>query len=156
MADPIGMAASVFALVELVTRSIKVVKDIRDGAAERRSLLVGLGSTRNLLLSLVDLVDISNSEDPWFTTARQLEDPDGPLAHLKTFLERIERKLLPERTTSQRIIQSLTWSLDKEEVQSMLKGIERIKSLLAVALLEDNLCVPSLYLGLSNLLSYVF
>lgn len=142
MAEALGLATSVVAIIEAAGKIIKLLKDMKDAQEERRTILASLSSTRAILISLRDLLDISNAQDPWYINARQLDEPGGPLEQFRTLLTNIEVKLIPPGSTAQKMRQRIMWMIDKDEVQHVLNGMERIKSLINIALQLDNTYAP--------------
>jgi hypothetical protein len=139
--DPIttvGLAASIVQLIDATTIAIKYLNDVTD-APKDRATLAREGS--NLLPLLIDLryrVEEADSTDPWFAGVRWLGVEKGPLNQFKDALEKLARKLKPE-TGIKKFGKALIWTLDKNEISNILSKIERLKTLLSLALQKDHL-----------------
>lgn len=76
--------------------------------------------------------------DPWFTGVRSLGGEGGPLDQFKEAMEELARKLKPEAGIK-KFGKALTWTLDKNEISNILSKIERLKTLVSLALQKDHL-----------------
>ncbi len=102
------------------------------------------------------LTDTAQPNDPWLVTVQRLS---GPVVQLTALLEDLKKefKLAPSGTTEKvikpgtskvksqllgkvkEVKHRLSWKFKKESVEDALKKIERIKSLMIVAVQHDHL-----------------
>lgn len=134
----IGLTASVVQLIEAIAKTVSYIKDIKNGSKERARTLQEAASLLGLLTTLKYKVEYADTTDSWFVHVRSLGGPGGPLEQFKQRLEELAKKLKPE-TGLRSIGKNLTWGLDKNQVKEILTMIERLKTLIGVALQEDNL-----------------
>jgi hypothetical protein len=139
--DPVtavGLAASIVQILNATTKTIKYLNDVKDAPKERSRL--ALEATR-LLVLLTDLryrVDEVRATDPLLTAVGSLGEP---LEQFKEAIETLKRKLKP-KTGVRKLGTALLWSLDKKEIDDVLSQIERLKSLIGLALQRDQLYAP--------------
>lgn len=74
---------------------------------------------------------------PWFHQLRSLDQPGGALDQYKTRLDELAILLTP-KVGSRSLGKHLFWSHDKR-IRDALTVMERLKSLISIALQEDNL-----------------
>jgi len=78
--------------------------------------------------------------DPWFTAIRALNVENGPLDQYKQALEQL-RSRIDVGNGPQNIKRRLVWKFSKAEVAAILVRMERLKSLVSIALENDHLWV---------------
>lgn len=130
MADPVGLAASVIALLQMTATAIQYVKDVKDGPLDRIRLRDELRSTTCVLEMLRDRVEDSQSSEEVTLKPEllaTLSAADGPLNLLQKLLQDIITKLSP-LTRLKRLAQPFTWPFTKKEVAETLAALERLKS----------------------------
>jgi len=136
--DPItavGLAASIVQLIDTTTTVIKYLNDVKD-APKDRAILAREGSS--LLALFIDLryrVEEADSTGAWFAGVRSL---GGPLDQFKDAMEELARKLKPEAGIK-KFGKALIWTLDKNEISNILSKLERLKTLVILALQKDHL-----------------
>jgi hypothetical protein len=135
MAEPLGIAASIIAVLQLTASVIEYLQAVHDAPKDRISFLSEVSGLHHLLLALQDRVDNTNAEDLWRTQVRQLGVRDGPLDQFKSHLERLVSKFGPAAGLRRR----LTWKFNKAEIEGIISKIERIKMLVSLALTNDHL-----------------
>jgi hypothetical protein len=141
MADPLGITASIIAVLQLTSVVAQYLKDVKGGSGDRLRLREEIRSTVALLEILKDRVEDEDEDtdmDAWRTSVQQLAISDGPLDQFKRSLERLIKKLVPGGKLEQ-FKKGLTWPFDKNDVEEILRGIERQKSLFSLALENDHL-----------------
>ncbi|PBK68992.1 hypothetical protein ARMSODRAFT_171243 [Armillaria solidipes] len=143
--EAIGFASALISLVEATVTVISYLNDVKNAPAERAQLLKELTSLNIFLGTLNSLVQIATEPDTstveWLATVRALNVPDGPFRQLSSLLEDLKRKLAPEgpRTFTARLAERIMWKFSKEDVEDMLKKVERVKSLVMVAVQQDHI-----------------
>ena len=78
--------------------------------------------------------------DPWFIGVRSLGIEYEPLDQFKEAMELLASKLKPQ-SGLKKFGAKLLWTLDKKEINDVLSRIERMKTLVGLALQRDNLWV---------------
>jgi DNA repair ATPase RecN len=141
--DPIsavGLVASVVQLIDATAKVISYANDVRDAPRERAEFARHASSLLSLLIDLRYRVEESkSSSDSWFVSLRGLGADAGPLAQLKSQMERLAAKLERPNGRLEALRKALTWNLDKKEIEEVLEQIERVKTLVMLALQTDQL-----------------
>ena len=127
--DPLG---SVIAVIEFTVALTNYINDVRNAPKERAQLGREASNLYALLTSLRYRVEDAQTDDPWFKQIKLLAAKDGALGQFKTLLERLVAKL-----HSSSKLKDLLWKFNKPEVDEALAQIERLKSLIIVALSTD-------------------
>ncbi|KAL8787605.1 MAG: hypothetical protein Q9195_007693 [Heterodermia aff. obscurata] len=136
--DPISLAASLAALIQLTTQAAQLLKGIKSGSAERVRLREEIRSTICLLQMLQDRVDDAELVEKDLASIRSLVFPGGPIDLLSDALEELIKKLSSsDRVT--RLAQGLLWPFRKEEVIDLINLIERQKAAFSLAIQNDNI-----------------
>jgi hypothetical protein len=139
--DPVttvGLAASIIQLIDATTKAIKYLNDVKDAPKDRARLAREATSLLALLTDLRYRVEEAKSMDPWFTGVRLLGVEGGPLEQFKEAIEELARKLKP-KSGVMKFGKALLWTLDKNEINKILSKIERLKTLVGLALQKDHL-----------------
>lgn len=138
MAEIVGLAASIAALLQVSQYVLGYLSDIRDASEERIRLLLELSSITGILLTLKDLAQRAEAGEEYLDAIRSLHVPNGPLAQFKSALDRLAKKLEPA-TGLRRVGKVLAWPFKKEEIKDILGIIERSKTRFTLALQGDTL-----------------
>ena len=142
--DPLSITASIIAVLQITKEVVSYAKETRDAPEGLKKVYEEARSLVILLHELKDLVAEQNSHNAWLRTTFGLAVRDGPLDQYKKSLE----ILVPKTTSShglRKIGQVLAWKFSKEEVMAVLSQIERIKSLVQIALEMDHMFVTQLH-----------
>ena len=132
MADPLSIIGGIAAIAQISTTVVSLIKLAKDASSDRQKLLAEINATTALCQTLNDYVEINGIES-WAETFKTLNQTDnGPLSQFKQCLEYLHKKLNTKGAT-------LKWPFNKQSVQEILATIERQKSLINVALTNDNL-----------------
>ena len=137
--DPItvlGLAASIIQLIDATVKVTQYINDVKDAPAERSKLAMEVANLVPLLTSLRYRIEGASSDDSWFLGVRSLGAPKGPLDLFKQDLKYLASKLEPQHG-AKKIGKLLVWTLDKKDIKNSLDSIERIKSLISLALQRD-------------------
>ena len=141
--DPVsavGFVASILQLIKTTGIVIGYVNDVKDAPTERAQFARHASSLLALLTDLRYRVEEARSiSDPWFVSLRGLGAEGGPLDQLQDQMERLARRLEPSTGRLKKAGKALIWTLDKKETQNVLAQIERVKTLVMLALQNDHL-----------------
>lgn len=134
--EVVGFVAAVVELINVTSKVITYLFDVKDAPKERTKLAREAAGLLALFTNLNDRVEETTSTDPWFIGLRSLGAKEGPLGQFKIAMEEIADKLAPA-TGIVKVKRVLCWPLDKKEVDAILTKIERLKSLVNLALQND-------------------
>lgn len=141
--DPIsvvGLVASIVQLIETTTKVVGYVNDVREAPTERAQFARHASSLLALLIDLRYRVEEAKStSDPWFAALRGLGAPGGPVDQLQGKMEYLATKLEPSTGRLSKVGKALAWALGKKEMEEALAQIERVKTLIMLALQNDQL-----------------
>jgi hypothetical protein len=136
--DGISVAANIIAVLQITGEVIKYFNDVKDAPKECQLCMTEASTLQGLLINLLYHVNQGKAGDPWFTAVRALNVENGPLDQYKQaltqLLSRVERQ-----EGIQMVKRRLLWKFTKEEVASILARLERLKSLVNIALEMDHL-----------------
>lgn len=132
-------AASVINIIQLTGTFLEYLRAAKQAHSDRRKLLLEANSLLALLTSLRDFLDLEdrNAFLDWRQAIRHLEAPDGPFAQYQSELENLLAKVCPASKLRE-VTQNIIWKLTKEDVNDMLLRLERLKSLVSIALEMDS------------------
>ncbi|KAH0562324.1 hypothetical protein GP486_002978 [Trichoglossum hirsutum] len=135
--DPLSISASIVALLQLSSKVIKFLRDVKDAPDDVKRLMVEVSSTKGLLLTLLDLVE---SGEAGSNTVNSLNAPNGPLKQCRSALDCLAERVLPA-VGLDKARKALLWPFQKGEVREILSAIERQKTLFSLALHNDHLSI---------------
>ena len=136
MAEAIGVAGSIIAILRLTGVVVRYLNDVKDASKDCSKLMVEISCTSGILLGLKAVVESLEAEEAaWYTTIRSLDASSGPLNQLSSTLERLSKHLKP-LVGLRKAGRSLIWPFKKGEIKGIL---ERQKTLLTLALQNDHL-----------------
>jgi len=136
--DPLSVTASVIAILQLTGKVITYLNDVKDAPKECQQCTIEASNLQNLLINLRYRLEQGQTGDPWFTTVRTLNVENGPLDLYKQALEQLQ-SIVDVGDSAQKIKRRLVWKLSKADVASILARMERLKSLVNIALEMDHL-----------------
>jgi hypothetical protein len=142
MADALSVSASIIAVINLTTSAIQCIRDIAHAPKECSEILIEVCATSGILYALRDSVSQARDDQTWMATIQWLGVPNGPLARFQIALECLLSHVGPTNGL-RKAGRVLTWPFKKEEARDILNSIERQKSLLILALQNDNLYVDT-------------
>jgi hypothetical protein len=111
---------------------MKYVNEVRKAPTERVQLAREVGNIYGLLTSLRFRVEDAQNDDPWFSQVKLLAIQHGALSQFHSVLEKLVAKL---KSSSK--LKDLLWKFNKPEIDEALSRIERLKSLVNLALAND-------------------
>lgn len=134
MADPLSITASIITIVHLSKKILDYLFDIKNAPKERTQFYGELSNLNTLLLYLRDRIDKTAPGDPWFKAACGLQ-VDEALGQFHSALESLISSLGGAHDIKKsRGLKSVKWPFEKKEVVTLLAKIERLKSLISLAL----------------------
>jgi len=140
MAEGLGIARSIIALLQATQTVITYVREVNGANEERSDILKEANSLYHFLLMLEDKApDHVQPGDTWFTMFELLEAPEGPLEQFRLLLERLTSKLKSAKAFK-KFGNTLFWPFRGQEVKDILENIERQKTLIILALENDHMC----------------
>ena len=132
--EPLGATASIVSLLQLAGAVIKYLSILKDASDDIKTLVLELCTIRGLLSTLKDLITEES------ILHESLGRPDGLFSQIESSLQALALKVEPtSTTTAHKLVQKLRWPLRKEEVKDVLSSIERQKTLLSLALQNDQM-----------------
>lgn len=137
--DPLSITASIIAILDLTTKAIQYLGDVKDAPKARASLAIEASNLYSLLMNLRYRLEEGRCNEAWYTAVRSLGVQGGPLDQYKDMLERIQHKLGGGGSWIKEVGQSLVWKFSKEEVRGLLASMEGLKGLIGIALEMDHL-----------------
>lgn len=142
--DPLSITASIITILQLSNEVVGYLNDVKNASKDRVKCTVEASNTYSLLVSLRFRLEGSSNE-PWYNAVRALGIENGPLDQFKQALEQLRTRMTGE-STLKKVGDALMWKFSKEEVTNILGRIERLKTLVGVALQMDHLLVSLLVL----------
>lgn len=143
MSDPLSIAASVVALLQLAATSAQYLKDVKHGSVDRLQLRDELRSAVYVLEMLKERIEDSDDlEEPYRlkpAALSSLAGPGGPLDRFKHLLEDITAKLAPADRL-RRLKQPFAWPFEKKDVTELIASLERLKSHFSLVMQNDLMC----------------
>lgn len=137
--DPVSLTASIIAILQATATLVSYVNDAKGAPSDQARFAKEAQSLSDLLTNLIcRLGEGKEKSEFWYTAVEALGKPDGPLGQYGAALERLQRKIKGGEGLA-KIANVLLWKFIKEEVASILLQIERIKSLILIALQMDHL-----------------
>ena len=140
--DPVSSIASISAVLELSSWVIRYLNDIKHAPKEYAKCAAEAANLHGLLTNLRFRLEEGDSETSWYTAVRALAVENGPLDQFKHALEQLQKKII-SRGRIGKAGNALVWKFKKEEIANILGRIERLKTLVGVALEMDHLSVLS-------------
>jgi hypothetical protein len=136
--DPLSVTASVIAILQLTSSVVQYLSDVKEAPKECQECLIEVSNLLGPLITLRYRAELAQSGDPWFEQLRRLNVQDGPLDQYKQALEMLRSK--GDMTSGMhRLKERLLWKFSKAEVAMLLARVERLKTLIAVALEMDHM-----------------
>jgi hypothetical protein len=136
--DPLSFTASLTAVLETTAMVISYLNDVRSAPKECAEFAIEASSLYSLLVVLKYRLEEGQSNEAWFASVRSLGVKNGPLDQYKAALEHLAGKV-SDVSGIRTIGRALTWKFGREEVNNILAKIERLKSLISIALEMDHL-----------------
>ncbi|OAG02463.1 uncharacterized protein CC84DRAFT_1022712 [Paraphaeosphaeria sporulosa] len=136
--DPLSVTASIIAVLQLSAKVLGYLNDVNNASKDRANCAVEASNVHSLLLSLRFRLEEGSADAPWYTAVRALGVENGPLDQFKQALEALQTKMT-DGGRLKKAGEALVWKFKKEEITSILDRIERLKTLVEIALQIDHL-----------------
>ncbi|KAF2010542.1 hypothetical protein BU24DRAFT_414117 [Aaosphaeria arxii CBS 175.79] len=130
--DPIKITTSITAILADTQTVLGYLKDAKDAPEERKRYTAEIINLRTLLFDIEDHVKWADITQLGYTAVQALTVKDGPLDQFKQALE------MMQGDRQGREGDTLVWKFEKEDIASIFNRMERLKSLLQLALPEAN------------------
>ncbi|KAK1763091.1 hypothetical protein QBC33DRAFT_550345 [Phialemonium atrogriseum] len=137
--DPIsafGLIASVAQTLSAVGELIKFINQVKKANMEKDRLAVEAADLVIFLTRFRSDIEQQNQKIHQYSGLDQVFGPGGPLDRLSDAVNRLVRKL--RQTSRWKVFRSVTWPLEKQEVDEVVGLIESLKSLINLRLTADN------------------
>lgn len=131
-------AASVIAVLQLSAKVLSYLNDVKDSSKDRMQCAIEASNLHSLLLALRFRLEGGDGTREWYTAVRSLAVENGPLDQFKQALETLCHKMT-DGGRLQKAGEALLWKFKKEEITKILTQMERLKSLIGIALENDHL-----------------
>lgn len=128
----LGVAASIIAIIQITQTTLKFLRDTRDAPQEQRDLFAEVSSLRGVLETLNDQACDLDEDDSWRSILKLLEDP---LKKISEILTKLNKGL--QSAGLRRLGRTVAWPFQKVEYKSIINGIERQKTIILLALQND-------------------
>ncbi|KAF2004094.1 hypothetical protein P154DRAFT_572544 [Amniculicola lignicola CBS 123094] len=138
MADPLSTAASIVTLLDLAAKALSYLREVKDSPKECKSLILELSLIRGVLQSLKESLH-EQAGDDWYSTILSLSDESGPLRQLSQTVDDLRQRFEKQKHGGlDAITTALKWPFEKKAAEALLVRLERHKTLLTLALSNDN------------------
>ncbi|KAF2791757.1 ankyrin [Melanomma pulvis-pyrius CBS 109.77] len=134
--DPLSVTASIIAILQLTVKVGESLSDAKDASTDRSQFTTDISNLSKLLVDLLSRVDES-SDDPWHANTRQLGGKDGLIYQYRVALEQLKDKISAGHGIK-KMTKTLLWKYIKDDAEHILSRIERLKSLVQIALEMDH------------------
>lgn len=136
--DPLSVTASIIAVLQLSAEVLRYLSDVKDAPKDRAKCGVEAANAHSLLMNLRFRLEDGSADTLWYTAVRALGVENGPLDQFKQALEELQNGLT-DKGRLQRAGKALVWKFKKGDITSILARIERLKTLVGIALEMDHL-----------------
>ena len=141
--DPLSIFTSIAALLQITSSFLKYLNGVKGASEDRGRILSELANGNSILLILRDQAYQARYGEGSALTLQSL-DPSlelskEPLEQLRSTLERLAAKIAPPATLIRKLGRAMIWPFQKEEVQDILRSIERQKALLILGSQNDHM-----------------
>ena len=134
----VGLVASIVGLIDSTVEIIRFLNDVNNAPKEWTTFAREASNLLSALITLRYTVSDVTDDDPWFAGIRSLGRTDGPLDQFHQSLAELTKRLAL-RSNAMDLKGRILWSLDKKYINGKLLQLERLKSLITVALTRDQM-----------------
>ena len=136
--DPLSGTASIIAVLQLSAKVLGYLNDVKDASKDRAKCAVEASNIHSLLINLRFRLEEGGTDATWYTAVRALGVENGPLDQFKQALEALQTKMT-DGGRLKKAGEAQVWKFKKDEIASILGRIERLKTLIEIALQMDHL-----------------
>ena len=135
--DPLSISASIVALFQLTGSIFSFLSSVKNASSEQNKLRDEVITVTGLLKALEMRLEGMKVDDEGFLTIRAL-DEGGALDQCRESLEELIGKTDNDKISGiEKLGRNFTWHFGKTEVNKTLMSVERLKTLLNLALTND-------------------
>ncbi|KAF2452249.1 hypothetical protein BDY21DRAFT_259478, partial [Lineolata rhizophorae] len=142
--DPLSATACIITILQLSSKVFGYLNNVKDASKERAKCAVEVSNLQTLLLKLRFHLEEGSADTPWYTAISDLAIENGPLNQFKQALETLRNNMTDGRRLK-KTGEALVWKFKKEEIASILDRIERLKTLVEIALQMDHLATSLMH-----------
>ncbi|KAI1512286.1 Ankyrin repeat domain protein [Pyrenophora tritici-repentis] len=135
--DPLSVTASIIAILQLSAKVLSYLNDVKDASKDRVACAVEASNLHNLLFNLRFRLEEGDPSRPWYIAVQALAVKHGPLDQFKQALEMLQAKMT-DGGRLKKAGEALMWKFKKEEIAEVLARMERLKTLVEIALQMDH------------------
>ncbi|KAF2856939.1 hypothetical protein T440DRAFT_438129 [Plenodomus tracheiphilus IPT5] len=135
--DPLSATASVIAILQLSAKVLSYLNDVKDTSKGRAQCAIEASNLHKLLTDLRFQLEEGHGHQSWFSAVQALAVKNGPLDQFKQALETLQAKMT-DGGQLKKVKEALIWKFKKEEVDAILARMERLKTLVEIALQMDH------------------
>lgn len=136
--DPLSVTASIIAVLQLSAKVLSYLNDVKDASKDRADCAMETSSLFSLLVSLRLRLEEGDASKSWYVAVRALSVENGPLDQFKQALETLQARMT-DGGRLKKAGDALMWKFKKEEIEGILARMERLKTLVEIALQMDHL-----------------
>lgn len=136
--DPFSTTASIIAILQLSAKVLSYLNDVKSASKERTQCAIEASNLHSLLVNLRFRLVEGGARQPWYTAVRALAVQNGPFDQFKQALETLQTKMT-DGGRLKKAGEALRWKFKKEEIDGILGRMERLKTLIEIALQMDHL-----------------
>jgi hypothetical protein len=137
--DPLSVAARIIAILQLSNKVIGYMNDVKEASKERAKCAIEATNLHSLLTNLRYRLEDADANTPWSTAVRALAIDKGPLDQFKQTLELLNDRMTGATGHVGKMREGLMWKFKRQEIEDVLRSIERLKALVGIALQMDHL-----------------
>jgi hypothetical protein len=134
--DPLSLSASIAGLLNLTASIVVYIRETRGASEEISRFSLEATNILGLLTLLSIRIKDAQTGEPWFTNISKLNEENGLFPQLEDALKRLNSTLAP-KVGLKKTVRTLTWSLVRSDVRETVDLIERLKSIINLALSDD-------------------
>lgn len=137
---PISPIHVIGELIGHIDTTVSYINDVQHANEDQKKLLDEAHATQGLLRVTQDFLKKLAShatEGKWKATINKLNEPGGLFHQLSSELEKMAKKLTPHNNKFDKAKKAVFWHFIKGDIKKHFDRIERIKSLLSIALQND-------------------
>ncbi|KAL8922168.1 MAG: hypothetical protein Q9208_005363 [Pyrenodesmia sp. 3 TL-2023] len=136
--EPISLTASIITIIQLTGTVVNYLNDVKDAPKERDRCAIEASYLFNLLNNLKYRLEETGENRPWYTSVRALAVIGGPFDQYKSALEQLQSKVKFGSGIT-KVGNILAWNFSKKEINVILSRMDRLKTLVQIALEMDHI-----------------